>query len=152
MPPKFIYLESCVIIFSAFFFHKYSCAKEHNCFSLIKYLETAISCTLLFRSTAVPLPGLNKIQNIIFDRVVDFFQLHAEDWLPSTLLLHFHFLRVLAVVEMSTLLFLFCMCVSYSTETRPGRRRQVDSPPLSWLSPCVTMSRAVLVATEFIPP
>lgn len=60
-------------LISLFYFHTYSCGKKHNHFSLIKYSETAISCTLLFRSTAVPLPGLNKIQNIIFDRFVDFF-------------------------------------------------------------------------------
>lgn len=50
---------------------------------------------------------------------------------------------VVAAVGISILLF---FCVNYSTETRPGSLRQVDASPLSWLSLCVTMSRAVLVA------
>lgn len=137
-----LYIWKVVSLSFLLFFHKYSCAKDHSCFSLIKYLETAISCTLLFKSTAVSLPGQNKIQIIIFDRVVDFFQLHAKDWLPSTFLPHFLLLTVVAAIGMSILL---VFCVSYSTEIRPGRPRQVDAAPLSWLSPCVTMNRAVLV-------
>lgn len=123
--------------------HKYSCETEHNCFSLIKYLETAISCALLFRSTAVPLPGLNEIQNVIFDQFVDFIQLHPKDWLPSTLLPPFPFLTMVAAIGMSILP---SSCVSYSSEPRPGRPRQGDAPPLSWLSPSVAMGRALLMA------